>query len=121
MLIDVFVSMPFLFWLCYRRQLTAAKMAIRVLAIVCLGIWLATSLIPSAEQHYLKNLATFRYVGIAIITLIELHIFVAVIKMVWKPNVQAEEITKSGVPPIIAKLMLLEVKFWKWLFSIFRK
>jgi hypothetical protein len=120
-LFDVLVTLPVLFALCYRAKLRRNKLIIRILALQCLGIWLATKIVPIESQMVLPHLAWLRYAGIAVLVLIELRIMVALFKIVFKADTSARQLEDVGMPPLLAKLMLLEARFWRWVFSIFKR
>ena len=120
-LFDVLVTLPLLFALCYRRTLTSKNLIIRIIALQCLGIWLATKLVPIESQMVLPQLAWLRYAGLAVLVLIEVRIMVALFKILFKPDTGSKQLEDVGMPPFLAKLALLEVRFWRWVFSVFKR
>jgi peptidoglycan/LPS O-acetylase OafA/YrhL len=120
-LFDVLVTLPLFFALCYRGKLPRNKLIIRILALQCLGIWLATKIVPVESQIVLPHLAWLRYAGVAVLVLIELRIMVALFKIVFKADTNAKQLEGIGMPPLLAKLILLEARFWRWVFSVFRR
>ena len=113
-LFDWCVSVPLLYYLCYRSQLSARQIALRLLALACSGVWLATWLVPQSSQALLPHLSWARMVGVAIIAAVELRLIVAAVRIAFSDDASAEQLTRvSGAPPLIAKLMLLEAKFWR--------
>ncbi|WP_295492286.1 hypothetical protein [Sphingorhabdus sp. EL138] len=120
-LFDVLFTLPLLFALCYRRTLTSKNLIIRIIALQCLGIWLATKLVPIESQMVLPQLAWLRYAGLAVLVLIEVRIMVALFKILFKPDTGSKQLEDVGMPPFLAKLALLEVRFWRWVFSVFKR
>jgi peptidoglycan/LPS O-acetylase OafA/YrhL len=120
-LFDVLITLPLFFALCYRGKLPRNKLVIRILALQCLGIWLATKMVPVESQIVLPQLAWLRYAGIAVLVLIELRIMVALFKIVFKSDTNAQQLEEIGMPPLLAKLALLEARFWRSVFSIFKR
>jgi hypothetical protein len=120
-LCDVLVTLPLLFALCYRRTLTSKNLTIRIIALQCLGIWLATKLVPVESQMVLPQLAWLRYAGLAVLVLIEVRIMVALFKILFNPDTGSKQLEDVGMPPFLAKLALLEVRFWRWVFSVFKR
>jgi hypothetical protein len=120
-LCDVLVTLPLLFALCYRRTLTSKNLTIRIIALQCLGIWLATKLVPIESQMVLPQLAWLRYAGLAVLVLIEVRIMVALFKILFNPDTGSKQLEDVGMPPFLAKLALLEVRFWRWVFSVFKR
>lgn len=118
---DVLVTLPALFALCYRTKLTRGKLVLRILALQCLGIWLATKIVPFETQILLPQLSWLRYVGLSVLVFIELRIVLAMFKVIFKAETTTTQLEDFGMPPFLAKLALLEARFWHWLFSIFRR
>jgi hypothetical protein len=120
-LCDVLITLPVLFALCYRVKLQRNKLIIRLLALQCAGIWLATKIVPIESQIILPQLTWLRYVGLAVLVLIELRVMLEMFKLVFKADTNAEQLEKIGLPPLLAKLAVLEARFWRWVFSIFKR
>jgi len=120
-LFDVLVTLPLLFALCYRRTLTSKNLIIRIIALQCLGIWLATKLVPIESQMVLPQLAWLRYAGLAVLVLIEVRIIAALFKILFNPDTGLKQLEEVGMPPLLAKLALFETRFWRWVFSIFKR
>lgn len=119
-LLDVLVTLPALFALCYRTKFTRAHLVVRILALQCLGIWLATKIVPLETQSLLPQLSWLRYIGLGVLVLIELRVMVAIFSIIFKSETQRSDLEKLGMPPVLAKLALLEARFWRWVFSIFK-
>ncbi len=120
-LFDALITLPLLFAICYRRKLTRKNLIIRILALQCLGIWLATKIVPIESQTLLPQLSWLRYAGLAVLVLIELRIMVALFKTVFKVDATSKQLEEIGMPPFLAKLALLEARFWRWVFSNFKR
>lgn len=120
-IVDVMVTMPVLFALCYRAKFNWQKLAIRILALQCFGIWLATKIVPVEIQTILPQLSWLRYLGLAVLVVIELRIMVALFNIVFKADTSSKQLEQIGMPPLLAKIMLLEARFWRWVFSIFKR
>ena len=113
-LFDWCVSVPLLYYLCYRNQLSTRQLALRLLALACFGLWFATWLVPEPSQSLLPHLGWARMAGIAIIAAVEIRLVVAAIRIAFSRNATIEQLTlASGAPPLIAKLLLLEARFWR--------
>lgn len=115
-LFDLCLFVPVLHFLCYRRALAWKPLLVRTAALASLGIWLASHLIPPEAQHLLAGLGWARLAGFIVLAALELWIMVKVVKLVFGSATTAEEISAtSAAPPWIARLMLIEARFWKWL------
>ncbi|MBW8367831.1 MAG: hypothetical protein K0M70_08240 [Arenimonas sp.] len=115
LLFDLAVLLPCLYWLCYRSG--GKKVAIRAVALCCLGIWVAQKLVPEDEHNLMGYVAPLRYVGIAALVLIELWVVMALYRFVFKggdsPSAVARIQAEADLPPWIAKLLVLEAMFWR--------
>jgi hypothetical protein len=119
---DLCFTVPLLFAWCYRHRLPPRQLAVRAAALACLGLWIAGRLIPAADQIILPHLSWARMLGIAILALIELRVFLAVLRLVFSGTTTAEEVSASaGVPRAIARLMLIEARFWRWVWKLLRR
>lgn len=121
LLIDVFVTLPLLFWLCFRRQWAMKQLVLGIVATMCGGLWAATWIVPVEDQAILGQIGWVRYVGLGILLVVEIGIMVGLMRIIWKPKTEVRDIEAMGVPPFVAKLMLAEARFWRWVFSKFRK
>ncbi|HEX8216794.1 MAG TPA: hypothetical protein VF577_04950 [Allosphingosinicella sp.] len=120
-LFDWCITVPFLYWLCYRRTLPAGRLALRLLGLVCVGVWIAAQLVPESEQVLLSRLGWARGLGIALLMLIELRVMIAVTGLIFSGNGTVDEIAqRSGTPPWVARLMLLEARFWRAVWRLIR-
>ena len=122
LLLDFGILMPLLMWLCYRRRLTRRALILRVLALQTSALLIASWLTLPDRQFVVQHLAWLRPVGIAILIATEGAVLVAVLRIVFKPTTEATDLEKLGAPPVIARLMLLEARFWRWVARhIFRR
>lgn len=118
---DVLITIPVLFALCYRTKLTRNNLIIRIVALQCLGIWLATKIVPIEVQAVLPQLSWLRHVGVAILVIIELRVMMAMFRIIFKTETNEAELEQLGMPSFLAKLALLEARFWRWVFSQFKQ
>ena len=118
LLFDVCVSLPLLYFLCYRATLNRKQMALRLIGLACLGIWFAAWLVPEASQSLLPRLGWLRTAGVALLVVVELRLVLGTIEMAFAGKVSADQLAaSSGAPPWIAKLMLLEAHLWRWVWQ----
>lgn len=116
LLVDACVSLPLLYFLCYRETLSGRQMALRLVGLACLGIWFASWLVPEQAQSLLPHFGWARTAGIVFLVAIELRLVAGAIKMAFSGKVSADQLAKSsGAPRWVARLMLLEARFWRWL------
>jgi hypothetical protein len=77
--------------------------------------------VPFESQIFLPQLSWLRYAGLSVLILIEVRIMIALFKILFKSNTDSKQLEDIGMPPLLAKLALLEVRFWRWVFSIFTR
>jgi hypothetical protein len=120
-LFDLCLFIPALHFLCYRRKLALRPLLFRTFALAFLGIWIASKLIPLEAQGLLAELSWARTAGLAVVALIELRLVFLALKLVFGGHATADEIAeRTGAPPWIARLMLIEARFWKWVWRRIR-
>ncbi len=121
-LADLCLTAPILYVLCYRRRHSALQLGLRTLGLACLGIWLGSWIIPASDQSLLTQLGPLRAAGLIVLALVELRLLVAMIRLVFGRETSAEEVSRAaGVPPFVARLMLLEARFWKAVWRLIRR
>jgi hypothetical protein len=121
LLIDACVTLPVLYALCYCGRLPHWQLVIRLLGIACLGIYLIGQVVPAEHQALLPAFSWARSIGLGFLILIELWLFVSVLRLVFRSGTTAEQLTaKTGAPPLIAKLLLLEARFWSAVWRFLR-
>lgn len=116
LLFDLSVLLPALYFWCYRAAAKSA--ALRALALSCVGIWVATHLVPAEHHHLLGFVSWLRYAAIGLLFYVELRvvasIYWAVIAGHRSPESAVADISAStGMPPQFAALLAKEATFWK--------
>jgi len=120
LLIDACLTIPLLYLLCYGKRLPAWQLALRMIGLACAGIYLISYLVPAEAQRLLPHFEAARWVGLALIIAFELWLFVTAIRLVFRAGTTAEQVqAATGAPPLLAKLLLLEARFWKWVARLF--
>jgi hypothetical protein len=121
-LFDLCLFIPALHFLCYRRKLALKPLLIRTAALAFLGVYIASWLIPREAQSLLAELGWARTAGFVVVALIELRLVFLALKLVFGGRASADEIAeRTGAPPWIARLMLIEARFWKWVWRWIRR
>lgn len=116
-LFDWCVFMPALYLVCYRRMPRRA-LALRTMALACGGMWIAGRLVPDRTvPHYSGWL---RPVGALMLLALEGTALLAVLRNVFGREPDPMELEKQGLPPIVARMMLAEARFWRRVWTILR-
>ena len=120
MVFDMCLFVPALFAVCYRKRMALKPLLIRSAALSLAGIYLASKLVPVDAQVLLTELLWARYAGWIVIALFELWILVLTIRLVFGGGTTQQIVEQSGAPPWIARVMLMEARFWKAVWRLLR-
>jgi hypothetical protein len=113
-LLGLCVLAPLLFLACYAGSLRPWPMVVRMLAIVCLGLYLASRILEDRPDTLIAQLAWFRTAGLAALALLELGVLIGLLKLVFSRDAGVDDVVaKSGAPRWVAQLLLLEARFWR--------
>lgn len=123
LLFDLVVLVPALYLVCYRKHKRGAAM--RSVGLACLGVWIATKLIPEADRVLLVYIEPLRYLGLAVLVLLEL----AVIRLIYRSlsagnsaEATARKVAETAVmPEWVAKLLAWEAGLWRRLFAAIKR
>ncbi|MBB5709592.1 hypothetical protein [Sphingomonas xinjiangensis] len=115
-LFDWCLFVPALYALCYRGRRPAKAVAVRVVALVCTGVWVAGRTVPDPAELVLRELGWLRGIGVAGLLLLELGAMIAMLRIAFSKKADAQALVDTGLPPLVARLMLAEARFWRWLF-----
>jgi hypothetical protein len=121
-LFDLCVFMPALYVICYYRSVPLKALLLRVLGLVCAGIYLASYMVPASLQQILPELGAEQVAGLAVIMFIELRLLIATLRLVWGRDAGVAEVqAASGAPDWMVRLMVLEARFWKAVWRFLRR
>jgi hypothetical protein len=121
-LFDLCLFIPLLYVLCYRSQLPLKHLLLRVLGLVCLGVYIASYIVPEAAQQIVPQLSWARTAGLAVLALVELALLLTVLRLVWGRDASAEQVqAASGAPAWVARLMVVEARFWRAVWRLIRR
>ncbi|MDQ3080171.1 MAG: hypothetical protein M3R03_09270, partial [Pseudomonadota bacterium] len=99
LLIDLCLTAPILYILCYARKQPLRATIVRALAIACGSVWIATWLIPMPDQVLLPQLAPLRWIGLGLVCLVEIRLLVAAIRIAFSGTGTAEDIARANGAP----------------------
>lgn len=118
LLFDLVILLPALYFVCYRKRKSGA--AIRAMGLACLGVWVATKLIPEADRALLTYIEPLRYVGLAVLVLLELAMIRLIFVSLSQGDTPAQAAQKakehSEMPAWVAKLLAWEAGLWRRMF-----
>jgi len=121
-LVDLCGLMPVLYLAAFTSDLSAKARGLRALGIAGIGLFAASWIVPSANQFLIADLASLRSAMFVCILAFEGFVFWKVLQALYAKNADAKAIERDfAVPPFVAKLLVLEAKFWKAVWSLFRR
>ena len=112
-LFDLGVVIPALYFWCYRSRGKAA--VLRAVALSCLGIWVAGHVVPSEHHHLLSAAGFVRYIGLAVLVVIELKLVFMIYRTAFRRESNATILTAAndaGLPKWVAHLLAWEASLW---------
>jgi hypothetical protein len=121
-LFDLCVFLPAMHAICYRKSLSPKALILRTIGLACFGIFLASKLVPAGAQTVLRDLLWVKSAGWLGLALVELWLALQIIRLVYGGKHGAAEISRlHGTPEWVARLMLLEARFWKTVWKLLRR
>lgn len=109
---------PLLYYICFKGTLTARQMLVRLMLVFCFGAFVSSKIIPPDAASAWSPSSLRMYV-LGVVIAIEVFVVVRVIKLLFAGKSDARDVvTETGAPLWVAKLMLLEAKFWRGLWRI---
>jgi hypothetical protein len=118
-LFDWCVFVPALHAICYRAMPRRA-LALRTLALICGGAWIAGKIVPDSAEVILAQWSWLRAPAMAVLLLAEGMALIAIVRLTFAPTPDSRALEKQGLPPLVVKLMLAEARFWRWLWARIR-
>lgn len=121
-LFDLCVFMPGLYWLAFASTLPRKARLIRTAGIVGIGLFAASWIVPVGNQFLIAQLSDLRSAMLAVVLLFEGFVLWKVINAVYRKGANAQQLERDfAMPEWIAKLMVLEAKFWKAVWAFLRR
>jgi len=113
LLFDFLICLPGLYFVFLRSKVGPKAALLRTAVLAGTGLWAASRLLPPGEGDILPWLAWLRYVALPLLIAIELFAFIAVMKHLYSDTPDEAHLIASGFPPLIARALLAEARFWK--------
>ncbi len=122
-ILDLAVIVPALYYWCYRSR---GKPAIlRTIVLCCLGLWIAGLIVPVEHQFILMKIEFIRYVGLAIVLILEIKLM----RLVYGAGFSRDKGAKSkaiqtvkdeGMPEWVARILVWEASVWRKVMDFIR-
>ena len=121
-LFDLCVFMPLLYLAAFSSALTRKARLLRGLGIAGIGLFASSFIVPGPNQYIIGELSALRNAAMIGIIAFEGWLLWKVIGAVYRQNVDAKTLEREfAMPEWVAKLMVLEAKFWKAVWQFLRR
>lgn len=121
-LVDLCVFLPLVYLVAFSSGAPLKTRIVHALAIAGLGLLAAKMMVPEANQFVIGYLSEVRGALFLVILAVEGFVFWKVLQALYKKGADAKAIERDfAVPPFVAKLLVMEAKFWKAVWSLFRR
>lgn len=115
-ILDLTIFIPGLYLWCYHSRGKVALL--RALALSCLGVWAAGYIVPSEHHLLVAKIAFIRYIGIAILLVIQLKLMARIYRAAFHHNSDATSmalkiVKDEGMPEWIARILAWEASVWR--------
>lgn len=113
-LFDLCVFMPMLYLTAFTSELTRKARLLRCLGVAGAGLFASGLIVPEPNQFIIGELSAVRKIAMVGIVAFEGWVLWKVIGAVYRHDADAKTLEREfAMPEWIAKLMVLEARFWK--------
>jgi hypothetical protein len=121
-LFDLCIFMPLLYLSAFTSELTPKARLLRCLGIAGTGLFASNFIVPEPNQFIIAEVTHLRQASLLGILVFEGWVLWKVIGAVYRRNADAKTLEREfAIPEWIAKLMVLEAKFWKAVWQFLRR
>ena len=119
---DLCLFMPLIYLTLFTSELTRKARLIRAVGVAGLGLLAASFIVPEPNQFVIGQLSSIRNVLLVFVLAFEVWVFWKLIDVLYRKNADAKALERDfAVPELIAKLLVLEAKFWKAVWALFKR
>ena len=120
--IDLCVFMPIVYWAFFTSDLSTKARLLRCAAISGIGLFAASFIVPAPNQFLIGELSNIRNAMLLFVLLFEGFVFWKVINALYRKGSDARALQQDfAMPEWVAKLMVMEAKFWKAVWGFIRR
>ena len=120
-LFDLCVFLPLLYLSAFASGLTRKARMLRCLGIAGTGLFAASLFVPQTNQFIISELSALRNMALIGVLAFEGWFFWKMIDAVFRKNADAKTLEREfAIPVWVARLMVLEAKFWKAVWAFLR-
>ncbi|MEO0462109.1 MAG: hypothetical protein AAF127_03195 [Pseudomonadota bacterium] len=121
-LFDLCIFMPLVYLSAFSSDLSPKARVLRATGIAGIGLFAASFIVPQSNQFIIAQLSSLRNVMAVFIIAFEAWVLWKVLDAIYRQGADARALERDfALPQWIAKLMVLEAKFWKAVWGFFRR
>ncbi len=121
-LIDLCVFVPLVYWFLFSSSLAPRARFLRTLGIAGLGLFASSFIVPEPNQIIIGELSAVRNGLLIFILSFEGLVLWKMLNALYAKAADAKSLERDfAMPAWVAKLMVLEAKFWKAVWSFVKR
>ena len=121
-LADLCVIIPLVYFAFFSSSLEMKARLIRTAGLVGLGLFAVRYIVPEPNQFVTAYLTQVRNALLVFVILFEGWVLYKLVRAVFKRNADQKALERDfAMPAWIAKLMVIEARFWKAVWSFFKR
>ena len=121
-LLNLCVFLPLVYLAFFSSGAPLKTRIVHAMAIAGLGLLAAKMMVPEANQFVIGYLSEVRGALLVVILAVEGFVFWKVLQALYKTGADAKASERDfAMPPFVAKLLVMEAKFWKAVWGFFRR
>lgn len=122
MLVDLCLFMPAVYLALFASELALKARLLRAAGIAGLGLFAASLIVPQANQFVIGELSALRKALLVVVLAFEGWVMWKVLGAVYRRGADAKTLERDyAIPEWIARLMVIEARFWKAVWSLLRR
>ncbi len=121
-LFDLCIFLPLIYYGLFSKALDRRPRFIRALGIAGLGLLFAQFIVPENNQFLVDEIGGVRNTVLVFIVAFEIWVMTKVVSAVYRKSASAKDLQRDfAMPEWMAKLMVLEARFWKAVWRFLRR
>jgi hypothetical protein len=121
-LVDLCLFMPLVYFTLFATELSIKARLLRCIAIAGIGLFAASFIVPEANQFVVGKLSDVRNALLVFVLAFEGWVFWKLINAVYRKDADVNQLHNDfAMPQWMAKLLILEARFWKAVIGFFRR
>lgn len=121
-LVDLCLFMPLVYLLLFSSELPLRSRLIRTAGVAGLGLFAASFIVPESNQFIISELSSVRNAMLVFVIAFEAWVLWKLMNVLYRKNADVKTLERDfAIPEFMAKLLVLEAKFWKAVWAFFKR